>query len=432
MEQNTIQYKHNPLPDLSTRLKEYNNEMKKSRGPHVQLKTDARMISKHLERNIIILDVNRNVILTISSHDIRESIELIYNPPCPEYPGGHFDAYVDGKVVEAPIKYADDNDKLYSAIRVAINRNFSIEEYFDEYPSEGGMLISSVDYASQLKRGRALLRLDTNPPTRKMNQCEYVGIDSPHLSSCIKQASKSENVSQLAKVLAEYETESRSADVHSPEHGTVVMTSPVSRDACTLFMSSGSSVEAEVYRQLVVERINDGDITTALKLCCIGHQMPFCRETIRSNLPISDARTLRDTFEYMLNMESYEQERSKFLSICDEWYRVHESRELMNIEQRELLREWISTRQYANTEDPIVSLVIGKCTEPKREEEERKWQEAKQIREEKKKEEERKRLEAKKMREQKQHDDDGDDYTDNDGDDYTDDDDDDDDDDDEF
>ena len=53
IKQNTIQYKHNPLPDLSTRLKEYNNEMKKSRGPHVQLKTDARMISKHLGRNII-------------------------------------------------------------------------------------------------------------------------------------------------------------------------------------------------------------------------------------------------------------------------------------------------------------------------------------------------------------------------------------------
>ena len=82
------------MPDLSTRLKKYNNEMKKSRGPHVQLKTDARMISEHLKRNIIILDVNRKAILTISSHDIRDSIELIYYPPCLEYPGGHFDAYV--------------------------------------------------------------------------------------------------------------------------------------------------------------------------------------------------------------------------------------------------------------------------------------------------------------------------------------------------
>ena len=83
----------------------------------------------------------------------------------------------------------------------------------------------------------------------------------------------------------------------------------------------------------------------------------------------------------MLKTESYEQEKSEFLSICDEWYRVLEPRGLMNIEQRELLREWISTRQYANTEDPIVSLVIEKCSEPKKEEEERKWQEAKKIRE---------------------------------------------------
>ena len=52
------------------------------------------------------------------------------------------------------------------------------------------MLIASVNYASQLKRGRAILRFDTNPPTRQMNPCEYVGIDSPHLSSCIEQALK--------------------------------------------------------------------------------------------------------------------------------------------------------------------------------------------------------------------------------------------------
>ena len=83
-----------------------------------------------------------------------------------------------------------------------------------------------------------------------------------------------------------------------------------------------------------------------------------------------------------MNLESYEQERSKFLSTCDEWYRVLEPRGLMNIEQRELLREWISTRQYANTEDPIVSLVIEKCSEPKREEEEKKWREAEKMREE--------------------------------------------------
>ena len=394
IKQNTIQYKHNPLPDLSTRLKKYYNEMKKSGGPHVQLKTDARMVSEHLKRNIIILDVNREAILTISSHDNRESIELIYNPPCPAYPGGHFDAHVDGKVVEATIIYNDDNDMLYSAIRVAMGRRFFIGEYFDEHPSEGGLLISSVNYASQLKRGRALLRFDANPPTRQMNP--YVGIDSPHLSSCIEQPLKSENLSQLAKVLAEYESEMRSYDVNSSEHGTEILTSPVSRDACTLFVSSGSSVEAEVFRQLVVENINDGDITTAIKLCCICHQIPLVRND--SNQPISDAETLRDTFERMLKIESYKPERFKFLSICDEWYRVFEPRGLMNIGQRELLREWISTRQYANTEDPIVSLVIEKCSKPKKEEEKKKWREAEKMREE---EEKRKWQEAKKIREKR-------------------------------
>ena len=55
----------------------------------------------------------------------------------------------------------------------------------------------------------------------------------------------------------------------------------------------------------------------------------------------------------------------------------------MNIEHRELLREWISNRQYANAKDPIVSLVIEECSKPKKEEEKKKWQKAEYMREEK-------------------------------------------------
>ena len=133
------------------------------------------------------------------------------------------------------------------------------------------------------------------------------------------------------------------------------------------FLSSGVSPVAEVYRQLIVERINDGDIITALKLCCICHQiLPFYRDTKWSNSPISDSQTHDGTLDRMLKIDSYEQERSKFLTICDEWYRVLEPQGLMNIEQRELLMEWISTRQYANNEDPVVALAIGECLTPEK------------------------------------------------------------------
>ena len=314
-----------PLP---SRLKEYNNRMKKSRGPHVPSKTDARMISKHDECNIIILDVNREEILTIVSPDIRESIELIYNPPCPRYPEGHFDSNVEGnvkkhdasvgfyydmqnafripeaKLVEAPNSDYDDNDILCSAIKDAVGRAFTnacknkkiVENYIDANPSNAGMILIRDEYGYQMKRGRALLRLDSNHPTRQMNQHEYVELDSSQFSSCIEQALMSENVSQLAKILAEYESELRSGII-STEHGIETMMSPLSRDACKLFRFSGSSVEAEIYRQLVVERINDGDITTALKLCCIGHQIPFCKDRMMNgDLPLSD------TFKHMLKM----------------------------------------------------------------------------------------------------------------------------------
>ena len=113
------------------------------------------------------------------------------------------------------------------------------------------------------------------------------------------------------------------------------------------------------------KELNDGDITTALKLCCTGHQITLCQDMKNINQPILDAQTLRGHFDELLKIKSYKQETSKFVSICDEWYRVLEPQGLMNIEQRELLREWISTRQYANTEDPVVSLVIQKCSEPK-------------------------------------------------------------------
>ena len=329
--------------------------------------------------------MTEKTILTIPSYGNRDSIKLIYNPPCPVYPGGHFGAYVDGKVVKAPSWYTDDYDLFHSAVEVASSDRYAghwklEESYIKEYPSVAGRLLTSGGHAHQLKRGRALLRLDMNHPTRQMNPREHVELDPSHLSSCIEQALKCENVSRLVKVLAEYESESRSADGNSSEHGTELMTSSLSRDACKLFLFSGNSPEAEVHRQLAVERINDGDITTALKLCCIGHQIPFCRDVMNMDRSVSDAQTLRDTFEQILKVESYEQERSEFLSICDDWYRVLEPRGLMNIEQKELLREWISTRQYANTEDPVVSLVIEKCSEPKKEEEERKWREAEKLR----------------------------------------------------
>ena len=82
-----------PLPDLSNRLREYNNQIRMSRGPLMRTKIEARVISKRVRRNIIIWYVDKEPILTIWSHDICERIELIYNPPCLEYPKGHFDAY---------------------------------------------------------------------------------------------------------------------------------------------------------------------------------------------------------------------------------------------------------------------------------------------------------------------------------------------------
>ena len=158
---NTRQYK--PSTDWSIRLREYIN-IKKSGGPPVRSKTVLRMISKYSEQNIIILDVDKEQILTVSPA-IRDSIELIYNPPCSAYPGGHFDAYVEGKVVEAQREDPKDYYLLRSAIFDAMNGfnnpwiyHIAVGECIDEIPSVAGRLLISDEYARQLKRGRALLR----------------------------------------------------------------------------------------------------------------------------------------------------------------------------------------------------------------------------------------------------------------------------------
>ena len=276
----------------------------------------------------------------------------------------------------------EDDDLLYSAVATAsdvISSIFVVKSQIHEnsikHPCSGGELLAREHYACQLKHGRAILRLNMNHPTTQIDQSEHEQLDSSHLLSCIEQALNSKKVSKLARVLAKYESESKSADVRSSGQKTKVMTSQVSRDACKLFLSSGRSVEADVYRRIVVEKINDGDITTALQLCCIDHQMVFDRNILDA-ISSSDHRTLGDTFEQMNKCPLYTQERTTFLSVCDEWYKVLEPQGLMTNRERNLLQNWIIKRQYANIEDSIVSLMIDKCSTPKKEEKKRKKEKA--------------------------------------------------------
>ena len=323
---------------------------------------NARLTSEYYNYNIIILDVDREVIATYSKPGkYRTTIQLVFNPPCCEFPGGHYDVYRNGEVVQVTRKKIDededeeeDDDLWFSAVdtATAIDLDFRSflfgEQHIDnnsiKHPCSGGELLAREHYACQLKHGRALLRLNMNYSTTQIDQPEHVQLHSLLLFSCIKQALKSKNVSQLARVLAKYETKSRSAEERSSGRESEAMTLQVSRDACTLFLSSGRSVEAEVYRQLVVERINDGDITTALMLCCIGHQMVFDRNILYAISSISNLQTIGDNLEHMNKCPLYTRERTTFLLVCDEWYKILEPQGLMTNRERKLLREWIIER----------------------------------------------------------------------------------------
>ena len=107
-------------PDFSNRFEECIRRME-SRGQHMRSKVYARILSTHRKCNVIILDFDKKVILRISSHDFHDNVELVYNPPCHVYPGGHFDAHVEGKVVGVS-SYAHgdrDHDLFSSAINAA-------------------------------------------------------------------------------------------------------------------------------------------------------------------------------------------------------------------------------------------------------------------------------------------------------------------------
>ena len=341
---------------LSSRLIDLYIDQNKSQAPQMWTVIKASIASEYLKANINIYDVDKETILRISfPKEKRETRELIYNSPSRAYPDGHYDVFKDGKVVtvahDKAVTYA--NHDLFHTVLEFDPTPFikCLTSYYK--PGHKMMQFTSDHYVCQLKRGRALSRPDsTTTPGGYM-------ANFSNTSCCIYQASMSQYASQLVERLSKCKPESRS------KHE--VATSPVSRDACKLFLSSGVSPVAEMFRQRIVERINDDDIITALKLCCICHQIPLCRDTTRSNLQISDSQTLDDTLNRMLKIDSYDQEISKFLSICDEWYRVLEPQGLMDIEQRELLMEWISTRQYANTEDPVVAFAIGECLTAKKE-----------------------------------------------------------------
>ena len=94
--------------------------------------------------------------------------------------------------------------------------------------------------------------------------------------------------------------------------------------------------------------------------------MLFDRNILDAISSKSDPQTLGYTFKQMNECTLYKQEKTKFLSICDEWHRVLEPQRLMDIEKRAQLRKWIMERQYANTDDSVVSLVIEKCSIPKK------------------------------------------------------------------
>ena len=71
-----------------------------TRSVHVRSMSILRIISTYTKHNILILDMDKETIIDISStENYCRSIKLIYNPSCDAYPEGYYDAYIDSQVV---------------------------------------------------------------------------------------------------------------------------------------------------------------------------------------------------------------------------------------------------------------------------------------------------------------------------------------------
>ena len=73
-----------------------------------------------------------------------------------------------------------------------------------------------------------------------------------------------------------------------------------------------------------------------------------------------------------MKIESYEEEKSKFLSILDKLYELLRPRNMievqfemgMNYVKKRTVEEMDHRRGYTNIEDSVVSMVIRKCVQP--------------------------------------------------------------------
>ena len=90
--------KSQSIKQLLRRLKQIHSDPTKS--PLMRLMIESRIISTYCECNIIILDVDKNMILRISTPECNKTLKMIYDPPSREYPNGHFKKYINGEVAE--------------------------------------------------------------------------------------------------------------------------------------------------------------------------------------------------------------------------------------------------------------------------------------------------------------------------------------------
>ena len=157
----------------SRRLTELYKDLKNKRGRYMHSMTEARILSRVMECSLIIMDVDKEAVITIPYPQNDETIRIIYQPPSGTFPVGQYCALVDEEVTSAILELTDDNvdeedvNRLYSALDTSVGYSYyrNLAGYFVglciiDQPHYFGELLVREHHAFQIKLERVFITVE--------------------------------------------------------------------------------------------------------------------------------------------------------------------------------------------------------------------------------------------------------------------------------
>ena len=276
---------------------------------------ESRIISRYAKINFTIMDTEGKLFSEVWSPGQCNTLELVYYLPCYDHPAGHYNAYVNGAVVD--VEGSEKSNCFQSAICKWLEVSnvefafFSNEAAKDlsilteSHAHEFANIFVSVEYSQQLKEALSLLPSDFSNQI-KCEPIEYQNIQFIDNNNSSNKNEKLTNrqyedndfgyvpreniIEESIKYCKQFNRRGKSIGItkasfeilqlfdkflwknSSKEKLRYLVNNAASSEAQRLFSHSGTSMKAQAF-WVVCTLLLNRDISKSLKLCFIGHQM---------------------------------------------------------------------------------------------------------------------------------------------------------------